>query len=81
MSIMLDSIELTRVDVNAVTVDVLTSYTGVKIDKVTRVAGAQHGSKAVFNTRVSGLNHAIAVQGTFDLSTLLLTVVPRGSGR
>jgi hypothetical protein len=75
--------ELTRVEATVATIGgtscaVLTSITGDRHDMATDLLSkTQLGKKVRYNSRVTGLNHSICIQGAFDLSSVLLELVPR----
>lgn len=74
-------IEFSSVIVEETDVSVLTSYTGAHIDLVTPLEGIQYGKKGIYPARVTGLSHAICITGSFDLSSMLLRLWPRGTRR
>lgn len=75
--------ELTRVEATVATIGatscaVLTSLTGDRHDRTTDLINSQQlGKKVRYNARVTGLNHSICIQGAFDLSSVLLELVPK----
>lgn len=81
-----NQVQLTRVVLkNAEATDlncaVLTSYSGESLDSVAFFAASQQGKLANYAGRVTGYNHSICLEGAFDLSSILLELVPRGKVR
>jgi len=75
-------VELTRVEATvanaaATSCTVLTSLTGEEINRDITLPAIQLGKKVRYNARVTGLNHSICIQGAFDLSSVLLELVPK----
>ena len=62
----------------AATVDcaVLTSYDGDTVERKTILHKKQAGKLVIFSGRVTGTNHRIALTGSFDLSSVVITAIP-----
>lgn len=68
---------------NQITCTILTSYSGEETEKLTTLEAVQKGKLVVFSAPeiLIGYNHTICLEGAFDLSSILLEVVPRGKVR
>lgn len=73
----LTKVEATVADAAGCTCKVLTSITGEDVAFTTTLPAIQLGKKVRYNSRLTGMNHSICIQGAFDLSSVLLEILPK----